>query len=80
MGLNFVDSGSPSSFVNSATAEKLVKSVSDAMYQPINEVKDYIRHIDYNDSVINVLEKLVLTVSSAGWEFDDANFLVVEKA
>ena len=43
-GLNFikltVDTGSPSSFLNKATAEKLVKSVSDAKYQPVNEVND----------------------------------------
>ena len=83
-GLNFikltVDTGSPSSFVNKTTADKLVKSVNEAKYQPINEVKDYIRHIDYNDSVINVLGQLTLPVTSAGWEVEEAKFLVVEKA
>ena len=53
-----------------------MKSVNEAKFRPINEVKDYIRHIDYNDSVLG---QLTLPVTSAGWEVEEAKILVVEK-
>ena len=75
-----VDTGSPSSFLNKRTAKQLLTTNPDAKFCPVEKLKNYVRHIDYNDQTINVLGQLTVPVSSAGWKVDDAKFLVVERA
>ena len=75
-----VDTGSPSSFLNKRTAKQILTTNPDAKFCPVEKLKDYVRHIDYNDQTIKVLGQLTVPVSSAGWKVDNAKFLVVERA
>ena len=43
-------------------------------------MKNYVKHIDYNNKQINILGELTVSVKSAGWVVPAATFLVVEKA
>lgn len=43
-------------------------------------MKNYVKHIDYNNKQINILGEVKVSVKSAGWVVPAATFLVVEKA
>ena len=75
-----VDTGSPSSFLNKRTAKQILTTNPDAKFCPVKKLKNYVRHIDYNDQTINVLGQLTVPVSSAGWKVINAKFLVVQRA
>ena len=76
-----VDTGSPSSFINKRTADRLLgNKATKATYCPASQMKNYVKHIDYNNKQINILGELTVRVTSAGWVVPAAKFLVVEKA
>ena len=75
-----VDTGSPASFINKATAETLMKDKdSNAVFKNIKEVNLGMRFIDYNKNNINILGALYVDISSAGYKVKRARFLVVDK-
>ena len=60
-----VDTGSPSSFINKATADKLLADPSTkASFTPVNKMKNYVRHICYNKKQIDILGEVSLRVIS----------------
>ena len=73
-----VDTGSPASFVNKKTAEYIVKTAPSAKVFGIQERPIDTVYVDYNRKRIDLMGTLILDVSSLGWHFKSAKFLISE--
>ena len=74
-----VDTGSPSSFLNKKTADKLLADpeARASMSDPDPQLQS--RFVDYNKNFIKIVGVLTADISSDGWKVQGARFLVVEK-
>ena len=63
-----VDSGSPVSFLNWATAKEIMDKSSKVRFIPSEKLNLHTKFVDYNKQPISVLGALETNLRSAGWE------------
>ena len=74
-----VDTGSPVSFLNWATAKEIMEKSSKLRFIPSEELNLQTKFVDYNKQPISVLGALKTNLRSAGWEVKGATSLVTER-
>ena len=74
-----VDTGSPVSFLNWATAKEIMDKSSKVRFIPSEKLNLQTKFVDYNKQPISVLGALKTNLRSAGWEVKGATFLVTER-
>ena len=73
-----IDTGSPVSFLNWATAKQILESSKNTKFIPRENLKLTAQFVDYNKP-INILGAIITTIRSAGWEVVGASFLITER-
>ena len=74
-----VDTGSPVSFLNWATAKEIMENSSKVRFIPSEKLNLQTKFVDYNKQPISVLGALKTNLRSAGWEVKGATSLVTER-
>ena len=74
-----VDTGSPVSFLNWATAKERLDKSNKARFIPSEKLNLITKFIDKNKQPICVLGELKTNLRPAGWEVKGATFLVTER-
>ena len=74
-----VDTGSPVSFLNWATAREIMDKSSKVRFIPSEKLNLRTKLVDYNKQSICILGALKTNLRSAGWEAIGATFLVTER-
>ena len=75
-----VDTGSPVSFLNWATAKEIMDKSSKVRFIPSGKLNLQTKFVDYNNKQpISILGALNTNLRSAGWEVKGATFLVSER-
>ena len=74
-----VDTGSPVSFLNWATAKEILDKSSKVRFIPSGKLNLQTNFVDYTKQPISILEALKTNLRSAGWEVKGATFLVSER-
>ena len=74
-----VDTGSPVSFLNWATAKEIMDKSSKVRFIPSGKLNLQTKFVDYNKQPISILGALKTNLRSAGWEVKGATFLVSER-
>ena len=74
-----VDTGSPVSFLNWATAKEIMGKSSKVRFIPSEKLNLHTKFVDYNKEPIRVLGVLKTNIPSAGREVKGATFLVTER-
>ena len=74
-----VDTGSPVSFLNWATAKEIMDKSSKVRFISSEKLNLHTKFVDYNKQPISVLGALKTNLRSAGWEVKGATFLVTER-
>ena len=63
-----IDTGSPVSFLNWATAKQNLESSKNTRFIPWENLSLTAQFVDYNKQPINILGAITTTIRSAGWE------------
>ena len=74
-----IDTGSPVSFLNWATAKRILESSKNTRFIPRENLNLITQFVDYNKQPINILGAITTTIRSAGWEVVGASFLITER-
>ena len=74
-----IDTGSPVSFLNWATAKQILESSKNTRFIPRENLNLTTKFVDYNKQPINILGAITTTIRSAGWEVVGASFLITER-
>ena len=74
-----IDTGSPVSFLNWATAKQILESSKSTKFIPRENLNLTAQFVDYNKQPINILGAITTTIRSAGWEVVGASFLITER-
>ena len=74
-----IDTGSPVSFLNWATAKQILESLKNTRFIPRENLNLTAKFVDYNKQPINILGAITTTIRSAGWEVVGASFLITER-
>ena len=74
-----IDTGSPVSFLNWATAKQILESSKNTTFIPRENFNLTTKFVDYNKQPINILGAITTTIRSAGWEVVGASFLITER-
>ena len=74
-----VDTGSPVSFLNWATAKEIMNKSSKVRFIPSGKLNLQTKFVDYNKQPISILGALKTNLRSTGWEVKGATFLVSER-
>ena len=74
-----IDTGSPVSFLNWATAKQILESSKNTRFIPRENLNLTAKFVDYNKQPINILGAITTTIRSAGWEVVGASFLITER-
>ena len=74
-----IDTGSPVSFLNWATAKQNLDSSKNTRFFPRENLNSTTKFVDYNKQPINILGAITMTIRSAGWEVVGASFLITER-
>ena len=74
-----IDTGSPVSFINWATAKQILESSKNPKFIPRENLNLTAQFVDYNKQPINILGAITTTIRSAGWEVVGASFLITER-
>ena len=74
-----IDSGSPVSFLNWATAKQILESSENTKFIPRENLNLSAQFVDYNKQPNNFLGAITTIIRSAGWEVVGASFLITER-
>ena len=74
-----IDTGSPVSFLNWATAKTILESSKNTKFIPRENLNLTTKFVDYNKQPINILGAITTNIRSAGWEVVGASFLITER-
>ena len=74
-----IDTGSPVSFLNWATAKQILESSKNTRFISRENLNLTTKFVDYNKQPINLLGAITTTIRSAGWEVVGASFLITER-
>ena len=74
-----IDTDSPVSFLNWATAKQNRESSKNTRFIPRKNLNLTTKFVDYNKQPINILGAITTTIPSAGWEVVGASFLITER-
>ena len=74
-----VDTGSPISFLKWPTANLILESSDKAKFTPAERLNLPAQFVDYNKHSIVILGALKANIRSAGWEVNEATFLITER-
>ena len=74
-----IDTGSPVSFLNWATAKQILESSKNTKFMPRENLNLTTKFVDYNKQPITILGAITTTIRSAGWEVVGASFLITER-
>ena len=74
-----IDTGSPVSFLNWATAKQILESSKNTRFIPRENLNLTTKFVDFNKQPINILGAITTTIRSAGWEVVGASFLITER-
>ena len=74
-----IDTGSPVSFLNWATAKQILETSKNTKFTPRENLNLTAQFVDYNKQPINVLGAFTTTICSAGWKVVGASFLITER-
>ena len=74
-----IDTGSPVSFLNWATAKTILESSKKTKFIPRENLNLTTKFVDYNKQPINILGAITTNIRSAGWEVVGASFLITER-
>ena len=74
-----IDTGSPVSFLNWATAKQILETSKYTKFTPRENLNLTAHFVDYNKQPINILGSITTTIRSAGWEVVGASFLITER-
>ena len=74
-----IDTGSPVSCLNWATAKQILESSKNTRFIPRENLNLTTKFVNYNKQPINILGAITRTIRSAGWEVVGASFLITER-
>ena len=74
-----IDTGSPVSFLNWATAKQILENSKNTKFTPRENLNLTAQFVDYNKQPIKILDAITTTIRSAGWEVVRASFLITER-
>ena len=74
-----VDTGSPISFLNWPTIKINLESSDQSKLTPAERLNLPAQFVGYNKQPIVIIGALKATILSAGWEFNEATFLITER-
>ena len=74
-----IDTGSPVSFLNWATAKQILESSKNTKFSPRENLNLTAQFVDYKKQPSNILGAITTTIRSAGWEVVGASFLIRER-
>ena len=74
-----IDTGSPVSFLNWATAKQILESSKNTKFIPRENLNLTAQFVDYNKQPNNILGAITTTIRSAGWEVVGPSFLITER-
>ena len=74
-----VDTGSPISFLTWTVAKQILDSSGKVMFTPSEQLNLPAQFIIYNQHPIVILSASNANIRSAGWEIQDATFLITER-
>ena len=74
-----IDTGSPVSFLNWATAKQILETSKYTKFTPRENLNLTAQFVDYNKQPINILGAITTTIRSAAWEVVGASFLITER-
>ena len=74
-----IDTGSPVSFLNWATAKHILETSKNTKFTPRENLNLTAQFVDYNKQPINILGAITTTIRSTGWEVVGASFLITER-
>ena len=74
-----IDTGSPVSFLNWATAKTILESSKKTKFIPRENLNLTTKFVDYNKQPINILGAITTNIRSAGCEVVGASFLITER-
>ena len=74
-----IDTGSPVSFLNWATAKQLSEGSSEIKFIPAEKLILTTQFVDYNKPQIKIVGAVRANIRSAGWEVQDVSLLVTER-
>ena len=74
-----IDTGSPVSFLNWATAKQILESSKNTKFIPRENLNLTAQFVDYSKQSIIILGAITTTIHSAGWEVVGASFLITER-
>ena len=71
-----IDTGSPVSFLNWATAKQILQTSKNRKFTPRENLNLTAQIVNYNKQPTNTLGAIATTIHSAGWEVVGALFLI----
>ena len=74
-----VDTGSPISFINWTVAKQILDSSGKIQFTPAEKLYSPAQFVDYNKKPIAILGAVKANIRSAGWEVQEATFLITER-
>ena len=74
-----VDTGSPISFINWTVAKQILDSSGKIQFTPVEKLNLPAQFVDYKKKSIAILGSAKAKIRSAGWEVQDATFLITER-
>ena len=74
-----IDTGSPVSFINWATAKQILESSKNTKITPRENLNLTAKFVDYKKQPINILGAITTTIRSAWWEVVGASFMITDR-
>ena len=74
-----IDTGSPVSFLNWATAKQILEVSKYTNFRPMENLNQSAQFVDYKKPPLAILRAITANICSAGWESIGASFLITKR-